>query len=386
MISIGDGKGNTKDVDFYVDENNILQPLQLLVTGDSRHELLPSTRDNTEEIPGRHGEIDFETELKARPLELHVVTPEGLSSAEKKRLARLYASHLDPTKGVKSLVFADEIDKTYLVKYSGKIDPTNYPTWFKFVIPFKMSNPFIIDSFEKTLVGSGKLVNEGTFETGLIIEITGPATNPSLTIGGETLKYTGTIPSGQKLIIDTELETAKIGNNNAMGDYNGNFPLLLPGETIVSVGDFSIDNIISSYPISVSHPDYMTCSVIDDILTVNIDSNGSVIDDPTIFIAYPDKLDIGIGATVTVEYDKLQSMYINKGYYVEFGGYLDQVPTSYQGKIQFNLTLNTNKVGFAIHLYPNYIYDESVFAIKDLKVYGSKNNVSSTIKWRDKWI
>lgn len=233
MIAIGNERGDAEYVDFFVDENSILQPLGVRVTGDSRYELLPATRDNAEEIPGRHGEIDFGTELKARLLEIDVVTKEGLSPSEKNRLQRLYAMYLNPAKGPKKLVFADDINKTYLVKYSGKIDPTNKPTWFKFTIPFKMSNPFIMGSFKKTLVGSGTLVNEGTEETGLIIEITGPVTNPSLTIGGETLSYNHAITTGQTLVIDTERQTAKIGNMNALDDYNGIFPKLQPGETKV---------------------------------------------------------------------------------------------------------------------------------------------------------
>lgn len=219
---------------FVIDSNNVLQPLGVIVTGDSRYELLPATRDNTEEIPGRHGEIDFGTELKPRSLELSVVTKEGYSPLEKARLQRLIAKYLDPTKGAKTLIFSDDIEKSYIVKYSGKIDITNKPTWFKFTIPFKMSNPFIMGSFEKTLVGSGTLVNEGTHETGLIIEITGPVTNPSLTIDGETLAYNASISTGTKLIIDTEKQTAKIGNVNALGDYNGVFPMLQPGETKVT--------------------------------------------------------------------------------------------------------------------------------------------------------
>lgn len=219
---------------FVIDSDNILQPLGVLVTGDSRYELLPATRDNTEEIPGRHGEIDFGTELKSRLLELNIATNEGYVPLEKAQLQRLFAKYLNPTKGYKTLIFSDDVEKTYMVKYSGKIDLTNHPTWFQFVIPFKMSDPFIIGSFEKTLFGNGKLVNEGTFETGLIIEIIGPTTNPSLTIGGETLSYNGTISSGQKLIIDTEKETAKIGSNNVMDKFNGVFPLLYPGEISVT--------------------------------------------------------------------------------------------------------------------------------------------------------
>lgn len=218
---------------FVIDSNSILHPLGVLVTRDSRSEMLPSTRDSVEEITGRHGEMDFGTEFNSRMMELHVATDEGYAPLEKAYLQRLFAKYLDPTKGAKTLIFSDDIEKSYMVKYSGKIDPTNHPTWFEFVLPFKMSNPFIIGSFEKILVGNGNLVNEGTFETGLIIEITGPDTNPSLNIGGEVASYTGTIASGSTLVIDTDLETAKIGNSNAIDGYNGNFPLLYPGETNV---------------------------------------------------------------------------------------------------------------------------------------------------------
>lgn len=244
----GIGKDNLSDIVaafFVIDSNKILHPLGVRVTGDSRLELLPATRDNTEEIPGRHGEIDFGTELKARPLELHVVTKEGYSPLAKSRLQRFIAKYLDPTKGAKTLIFSDDIEKTYKVKYSGRIDLSEYATWFKFTIPFKMSDPFITGSFEKVLTGNGILVNEGTCETGLIVEIYGPTTNPSLTIGGEILSYTGTISTGTKLIIDTGMETAKIGSSNALGDYNGVFPMLQPGET----------NVISSSNITIKWRD-----------------------------------------------------------------------------------------------------------------------------------
>lgn len=222
---------------FVIDSNNYLQPLGVLVTRDSRYELLPATRDNTEEIPGRHGEIDFGTEFKPRNLNLEVATDEGYTKLEKAQLERLFAKYLDPTKGVKSLIFSDDVDKTYMVKYSGKIDPTRYASWFNFTLPFKMSNPFIVGSFEKVLVGSGTLVNDGTKETELTIEIQGPATNPSLTIGNDTLSYNGTINAGETLTIVTGGQggmTAKIGSTNALDEYNGIFPTLPPGSLNVT--------------------------------------------------------------------------------------------------------------------------------------------------------
>lgn len=219
---------------FYVDLDSILHPLGLLVTGDSRYELLPSTRDNTEEIPGVHGEIDFGSELKARPLELHVVTEEGLSPIEKKQLQRLISMHLDPTKGVKSLVFADEPEKMYMVKYSGKIPLTNQATWFQFVIPFKMNDPFIIGTSEKNHSGAGTLVNEGTRETGLVIELKGPLVNPQIVINGEILYYDGEVPAGYTLIINTEKKTAIMGNLNVIDRFNEVFPFIYPGNNPVS--------------------------------------------------------------------------------------------------------------------------------------------------------
>lgn len=223
---------------FVIDSNNYLQPLGVLVTRDSRYELLPATRDHTEEIPGVDGEIDFGTDFKSRPMELQVATDEGYSPLQKSQLQRLFAKYLDPTKGAKTLIFSDDVEKTYIVKYSGKIDLTNYASWFEFVLPFKMNKPFIIGSFEKVLVGSGELVNNGTKETELIIEINGPSSNPSLTIGGETFSYNGTIPNGQSLVVDTKLSTAKLNNTNALGDFEGELPFFIqPGSTNVTAGN-----------------------------------------------------------------------------------------------------------------------------------------------------
>lgn len=223
---------------FVIDANNVLQPLGVLVLRDSRLELLPSTRDSTDEIPGMHGEFDFGTEFNSRAFDLHVATNEGYAPLEKAQLQRLFAKYLDPAKGAKTLIFSDDIEKTYIVKYSGKIDITQYPSWFEFTLPFKMSNPFIMGSFEKTLIGSGTLINAGTFETSLTIEIAGPATNPSLVIGGQTLSYSGSIPAGQTLIIASNggTGTAKLGGVNAMAGYNGIFPSLQPGNTNVTAG------------------------------------------------------------------------------------------------------------------------------------------------------
>lgn len=220
---------------FFVTADMILQPLGLHVSKINRN-LMPPTRDNTEEIPGRHGEIDFGAEFGSDIIELEVATEDGLSAEEIESLKRTLAGKLNPAVGERDLVLEYEMNKRYKVKYSGKIPIERYPSWFKFVLPFKILNPFAEGIAEKSLTGSGTITNEGTFETGLIIEISGPATNPSLTIGGVTLAYTGTINAGQKLVIDTEKQTAKIGSTNALAGYNGAFPMLQPGSVNVTAG------------------------------------------------------------------------------------------------------------------------------------------------------
>lgn len=244
MISIGDGKGNTIEVDFFIDEDNILQPLGVLVTNDSRCDLLPQTKDSSEEVPGLHGEIDFGTEFKGRTFELSVVSLEN-EYFTKKELQYMFAKYLDPTKGYKSLVFADDIDKIYYVKYSGRIQPDFYANWFKFTIPLKMSNPFIYGTFEKSLNENKAITNDGTFETGFIAKISGPTDNPTINLvykgGMYTMAYTGTIVEGETLTIDTEKQTAKIGIANALNGYNGVFPMLEPGITHVIYADNNVN-------------------------------------------------------------------------------------------------------------------------------------------------
>ena len=218
---------------FIIDEDYILQPLGVRVTGDSRDELLPATRDSTEEIPGMDGEYDFGSEFKARALELAVVTRNEMNAVEKKTLKRAIAKWLDPTKGYLPLQFADEPNVIYMVKYAGKIDPTNHPTWFQFTIPFKMNNPFMIGLHEKKMVGAGMAINDGNYKTGLKFEIKGPAVNPQVSVGDKIFFYEGEIPAGQTLYVDTFNKTIRLNDVNAIDRNRGVFPLLNPGETNV---------------------------------------------------------------------------------------------------------------------------------------------------------
>jgi predicted phage tail component-like protein len=220
---------------FVMDSENILNPLGVLVAGDSRYDTFPTLKEFVEVIPGKHGEVSFGNRLGNGLLELNVVSANGMTPDQKEEIKRLCAKYLNPINGSKPLIFGSDIEKTYYVKYAGKIDPTQYADWLKFTIPFKVTNPYIVGSFEKKHIGSGTLVNNGNVETGLIIEISGSIANPTITIGDKAVTYTGTIAAGEALVIDTENMTAEIDGVNVLGNLSGDLPIMLqPGSTSVA--------------------------------------------------------------------------------------------------------------------------------------------------------
>ena len=180
-------------VDFYVNENRILEPLDLVVLRDSRVDLFPRVKERVEEIPGRHGEIDFGGKLESRILELHVVVSEEFPFEEREKRKREIAGHLNPTMGTKVLVFADEPDKQYFVKYSGVIDiERQYTSWFEFTIPFKCSDPYIYSELKTEEVNAVnsptyiEVINAGNMDTLPVITL---ANNGANTVDGFIIQH-----------------------------------------------------------------------------------------------------------------------------------------------------------------------------------------------------
>lgn len=176
---------------MYVNEEGILEPLGVFVLRDSRKDLLPRTKERTEEIPGRHGEINFGSKLQPRILELHLAVSSEITPEEREAKKREIAAYLTPTK-VHELSFYDDPRKIYFVKYTGSIDVNQYPNWFDFIVAFKCSDPYVYseEHTEETQVdtnGEGVLLDsEGDIETPPIITIINEGTN---TIGGFKLSH-----------------------------------------------------------------------------------------------------------------------------------------------------------------------------------------------------
>ena len=214
---------------FRVTQDSRLEPLGVLILRGSSQDLIPTTREATVSVPGRQGLYDFGSEFAQRTFEFKVAIEEKQGQQTK----QLLAQHLNPLVGKQSLIFENDINKMYMVKCAGQVVLDKFLNWLDFTIPFT-ADPIIIGSLEKHQTGSGILKNDGTFEAPLRVRITGAVTNPSVTVGGSILRWTGVLTAIDVLEIDTEFMTVRLNGVNALFNYIGGFPKLLPGGTSVS--------------------------------------------------------------------------------------------------------------------------------------------------------
>lgn len=71
------------------------------------------------------------------------------------------------------------------------------------------------------VIGSGSLpiTNFGTIDAPVVFTVTGPAKNPSITLGGHTLSWNMTVAAGQQLVVDTDAHTATLGGGGDVRAY-----------------------------------------------------------------------------------------------------------------------------------------------------------------------
>lgn len=221
-------------MDIIIQNDGIITPFNIQSSRETRFTILPQTKDAREEKETADGDIDFGTTLGMGEFMLHGII-EFETTAERNALEYEIRKQLNDCRTSKHIAYECSPDKYNMVSLTGRPEITRYPHHIEIRAQFK-AYPFWRSSVEHTLIGSGTLINAGTFETPPTIEIAGPVTNPSINIEGETLTYTGTIPSGQKLIvtvIENGAGTVKLNGENAMANYNGMFPTLSSGSTEV---------------------------------------------------------------------------------------------------------------------------------------------------------
>lgn len=220
-----------------VKNSGVVEPFGIRILSESKLQLTAPTRNITDSADEFDGEIDFGTELKCGNEVLVGVTDEGLSATEKMQVRRNLATHINNLR-IDGAYFIHESDpdKKIFVKAEGRAEIEEYPTWLKVHIPLNV-NPFWESEVEKQFTGSGIITNEGTLDTPLIVEVRGLITDPEVTVGGKTLKYTGTLTAMDTLTINAEHGTVTFNGVNALKYYEGNFPVLPVGETTVVAAD-----------------------------------------------------------------------------------------------------------------------------------------------------
>ncbi|HHY13011.1 MAG TPA: hypothetical protein GX529_10330 [Firmicutes bacterium] len=210
--------------------DNTLAPLSLKWTGESQYELMPPTRDKTEQVFA-DGEVDFGTMLDTGEKRLFCTTADGLTVAEKRALQGEVAGQLNALREYFLLKWECMPDKALQAYLVGSVEFVENADWLDVIIPIKYQ-PLWIGTTEHTKTGGGTVVNGGNFEAPFIMEITGDGTKPSVIVGNQTMEYKNTLASGDKLIIDTDNMTAKVNGINAIW-YNGVYPKLQVGETAI---------------------------------------------------------------------------------------------------------------------------------------------------------
>lgn len=219
---------------FSVDTNGYFQPLNVPVIRDDRDILLPATRDYFETIVGVDGEYDFGCELEGFILNIKCLL-NNITPTQWKLKRAEFAGYLNPKLGAQTLTFADEPGKVYMVRYAGRIEPTRHPMAREFVVPLKACDPFRISAFQSTLAASGNAINTGNIDVPFALEIRGAVTNPTVTVNGIPMTYTGTLSVNDVLTFDTQYMTAILNGANAISKCTSTFPKLAIGSNAVTM-------------------------------------------------------------------------------------------------------------------------------------------------------
>jgi len=167
------------------------------VISQRKRPLLPRTWDVTERIAEQHGQFDYGAKLRERIFEFDCCavdcsTPEEVAAFRQTLAAFLVDMNGDP--GDLAFYFADETDRTYTVRYSGKMEMSREAgnTLGYFRLTLVAFDPFGYASAEtevsENVTGSPEevaLSNVGTISTPVLIHLTNNGiaviTNPTLT-------------------------------------------------------------------------------------------------------------------------------------------------------------------------------------------------------------
>lgn len=214
-----------------------------------------SLRNSTAAIPGKSGVADFGAEFDYREIIVSCsILPKRNFAALVSVLDNL-ALWLDPTGGLKQLVFDDVPDRYFMARLSEKVDCERLlvRSAGSFDLKFFCPDPFAYavqdEAFTIQETGSMTVTRiKGNISSRPVYRIEGvisPSANRyiSVAVNGEEMKIVNaTLASGEVLVIDTNMMTAYVEDAGGNVLRNGlpyldelNFPVLEVGENTVTV-------------------------------------------------------------------------------------------------------------------------------------------------------
>jgi phage-related protein len=260
-FSVADKESGFKTGDFVIGNADYddaaydwFYPLDMKIDYNSSSiPVMPQAESTYIEMPSVDGSMIENTTYKNRTFTIVAYSQIGLTRTEKEELKRKITKALDETKNqTKKLTFS-KIGLSFDVKYSGSASIIDGASYVKASIPLE-SNPYGYRSAEKTVSGSGLIVNEGDKAVGCVHKIASGATNPSFRLGDTTYTWTGTVPDGNTLTIDHDdyscyLTDSSGNKTNAIDKLNGEFKKVESHESILISCDSSTEKyMLTSIP------------------------------------------------------------------------------------------------------------------------------------------
>lgn len=223
--------------------------------------ILAPTVDNVVTVPYMQGAYDFGATMGPRKFTLECAFIARNHTELQERVSALAGFLLDGDGRPRTMaiVFANQPDRQYMVRYSGDLQIDRIAGLGMFTLPFTAYDPFAYSTYESQDINVDSLIvvdsdiyvdteysfpitspqtltvyNYGNQNAQPIIEISGAFSSLSLSVGGVVFTYN--VPISGTLILDFARKTARIGTANVLQNTNAQFGKLPPGTSTIVVG------------------------------------------------------------------------------------------------------------------------------------------------------
>lgn len=212
-------------------------------------------RNYTASIPGKSGIADFGSDFDYREINVSCSIPPKKNFAALVSLLDDIALWLDPTDGLKQLVFDDVPDRYFMARLSEKVDCERLLVRsagsfdLKFLCPDPFAYAVTDEEFTISTTGSHTVRRtKGNIDSHPVYRIKGVISSGvsnyiTITTNGSQLKIVNaTLDATETLIVDTDMMTAYVEDGNGNIIRNGlpylselNFPSLSVGNNTITV-------------------------------------------------------------------------------------------------------------------------------------------------------